>query len=137
VLLLVALVGELWLFLATALIVKRPRPPVAHVDAALPPTSSVPSGHTAATVALWCGLALGLARTHPRHPLRALSWVLAVALPVFVLSCRLYRGMHWPTDVAASVVFTLLWLLLLRAVLLPPDARLSATTERSPGQPVG
>ena len=29
--------------------------------------------------------------------------------------------MHWPTDVAACVVFTLIWLLLLRAVLLPPD----------------
>jgi undecaprenyl-diphosphatase len=50
-----------------------------------------------------------------------LSWVLAVVLPAFVLSSRLYRGMHWPTDVAASVVFVLLWLLLLRAILLPPD----------------
>ena len=50
-----------------------------------------------------------------------LSWVLAVAVPAFVLASRLYRGMHWPTDVAASVVFTLLWLLLLRAVLLPPE----------------
>jgi membrane-associated phospholipid phosphatase len=28
--------------------------------------------------------------------------------------------MHWPTDVAASVVFTVTWLLLLRAVLLSP-----------------
>jgi undecaprenyl-diphosphatase len=42
-----------------------------------------------------------------------------VLLPAFVLFSRLYRGMHWPTDVAASVVFTLAWLLLLRAVLLP------------------
>lgn len=48
--------------------------------------------------------------------------LLAVVLPVFVLSCRLYRGMHWPTDVAASVVFTLVWLLLLREILLPRDA---------------
>lgn len=132
----VAVAGETALFVLASVVVHRLRPAIPHLDAA-PPTSSFPSGHTAATVALWCGLALGLARTHPRHPLRALSWVLAVALPVFVLSCRLYRGMHWPTDVAASVVFTLLWLLLLRAVLLPPDARLSATTERSPGQPVG
>jgi membrane-associated phospholipid phosphatase len=44
-----------------------------------------------------------------------------VLLPAFVLASRLYRGMHWPTDVAASVVFTLAWLLLLRAVLLRPD----------------
>jgi undecaprenyl-diphosphatase len=74
------------------------------------------------------GLALGLARTHPRHRLRALSWVLAVVLAVFVLVSRLYRGMHWPTDVAASVVFTLTWLLLLRAILLRPDAGTSART---------
>ena len=58
VLLPVALVGELWLFLATAMIVKRPRPPVAHVDAALPPTSSFPSGHTGAAICLFGGIAV-------------------------------------------------------------------------------
>jgi membrane-associated phospholipid phosphatase len=116
----VAVAGETVLFLLASLVVDRLRPAIPHLDGA-PPTSSFPSGHTAASVALWCGLALGLARTHPRHPLRVLSWVLAVAVPAFVLASRLYRGMHWPTDVAASVVFTLLWLLLLRAVLLPPD----------------
>jgi undecaprenyl-diphosphatase len=44
-----------------------------------------------------------------------------VALPLVVLLSRLYRGMHWPTDVAASVVYTVIWLLLLRGILLPPD----------------
>jgi len=116
----IAVAGETTLFVLASIVIHRLRPPIPHLDGA-PPTSSFPSGHTAATVALWCGLALGLARTHPGHRLRALSGVLAVVLPVFVLSSRLYRGMHWPTDVAASVVFTLLWLLLLRAVLLPPD----------------
>ena len=111
--------GETVLFVLASLVIDRLRPAISHLDGA-PPTSSFPSGHTAATVALWCGLALGLARTHPGHPLRLLSWVLAVVLPAFVLFSRLYRGMHWPTDVAASVVFTLAWLLLLRAVLLPP-----------------
>jgi undecaprenyl-diphosphatase len=115
----VGVVGETVLFVLASIVVHRLRPGIPHLDGA-PPTSSFPSGHTAATVALWCGLALGLARTHPRHPLRALSWALAVALPAFVLASRLYRGMHWPTDVAASVVFTLVWLFLLRAVLLPP-----------------
>jgi undecaprenyl-diphosphatase len=116
----VAVAGETVLFVLATVVVHRMRPPIPHLDGA-PPTSSFPSGHTAATVALWCGLALGLARTHPRHPLRALSWVLAVALPILVLAARLYRGMHWPTDVAASVVFTLLWLFLLREILLPAD----------------
>jgi undecaprenyl-diphosphatase len=115
-----AVAGETTLFLLASIVIHRLRPAIPHLDGA-PPTSSFPSGHTAAAIALWCGLALGLARTHPGHPLRVLSWVLAVVVPAFVLGSRLYRGMHWPTDVAASVVFTLLWLLLLRSVLLPPD----------------
>ena len=45
---------------------------------------------------------------------------MAVALAAFVLFSRLYRGMHWPTDVAASIVFAVVWLLLLRGRLLPP-----------------
>jgi undecaprenyl-diphosphatase len=36
--------------------------------------------------------------------------------------------MHWPTDVAASIVFTVTWLLLLRTILLPPDV-----DDRRPG----
>jgi membrane-associated phospholipid phosphatase len=115
-----AVAGETLLFLLASGVLDRVRPAIPQLDVA-PPTSSFPSGHTAATVALWCGLAFGLARTHPRHPLRAVSWVLAVALPVLVLWSRLYRGMHWPTDVAAGVVFTVSWLLLLRAILLPRD----------------
>jgi undecaprenyl-diphosphatase len=115
-----AVAGETGLFLLASMALHRMRPPIPHLDGA-PPTSSFPSGHTAATIALWFGLALGLARTHPWHPLRALSWFLALALPAFVLFSRLYRGMHWPTDVAASIVFTVLWLLLLRTILLPPD----------------
>lgn len=120
-----AVAGETVLFVLASIVVHRVRPPIPHLDGA-PPTSSFPSGHTAATVALWCGLALGLARTHPRHPLRVLSWVLAVVVPIFVLSTRLYRGMHWPTDVAAGALFALIWVVLLREILLPsgvPEAR--------------
>ena len=110
--------GETGLFLLTALVVDRHRPPIPHLDGA-PPTSSFPSGHTAATLALGCGLALGLARTRPGNRLLALIWVLALAFAAFVMASRLYRGMHWPTDVAASAVFVVAWLYLLRAILLP------------------
>ena len=122
----VAVAGETALFLLATLVVDRIRPPIQHLDVA-PQTSSFPSGHTAAAIALACGLALGLGRTRPRHRLRALVWLLAVVLPVVVLVSRLYRGMHWPSDVAASVVFTVTWLLLLRGILLPPEV-----TDRSP-----
>ena len=126
----VAVAGETGLFLLASFAVDRLRPPIPQLDVA-PPTSSFPSGHTAATIALACGVALGLARTRPGHRLVALSWFLAVMLPAFVLFSRLYRGMHWPTDVAASVVFTVVWLLLLRAILLPPDVADRAAATRT------
>jgi undecaprenyl-diphosphatase len=128
----VAVAGETAMFLLAALVIDRLRPPVEHLDVA-PPTSSFPSGHTAATIALGVGLALALARTHPRHRLRTLSWVVAVVFAAFVLFSRLYRGMHWPTDVAASVLFTVIWLLLLRAILLPRPA--PRDSERAPTPP--
>jgi len=115
----VAVVGETLLFLLASALLDRVRPPIPQLDVA-PPTSSFPSGHTAASIALWVGLALGLARTRPGHRLRLLVWTLAVVVPLVVLLSRLYRGMHWPSDVVASVLFTVVWLLLLRAVLLPP-----------------
>jgi undecaprenyl-diphosphatase len=129
----VAVAGQTALFLLASMAVDRLRPPIPQLDIA-PPTSSFPSGHTAATVALTCGVALALARARPGHRLRALLWFLAVALPAFVLLSRLYRGMHWPTDVAASVVYTLVWLVLLRAILLPRGivGRPAATREPDP-----
>lgn len=114
-----AVAGETALFLLAASVIDRDRPPIPQLDAA-PPTSSFPSGHTAATLALGCGLALGLARTRPGHRLLAVIWVLVLAFASFVMATRLYRGMHWPSDLAASVVFVVAWLFLLRSALLPP-----------------
>jgi membrane-associated phospholipid phosphatase len=124
-----AVAGETLLFLLASVLLDRVRPPIPQLDVA-PPTSSFPSGHTAASLALWVGLALGLARTRPGHRLRFLVWTLAVVVPLVVLLSRLYRGMHWPTDVAASVVFVLVWLVLLRAVLLPAAATEASSRRR-------
>src|SRR3954471_2904100 len=60
-----AVAGETGLFLLASMALDRVRPTIPHLDQA-PPTSSFPSGHTAAAIALACGLALELARTHPR-----------------------------------------------------------------------
>jgi membrane-associated phospholipid phosphatase len=99
----VALCVEVSVFLTTALIVNRPRPTVPRLDRS-PPTSSFPSGHTAAAIALWISLAIVISM-HVRNAfVRAVVWIVALGLPVFVGLSRMYRGMHHPTDVAASIL---------------------------------
>ena len=118
-LLAVALVGELALFLTTAMIIDRPRPPVSHLDAALPPTSSFPSGHAGAAICLYGGVALIVfvsTRAWWRWPVVAA----AVALVITVALARLYRGAHYPTDVLGSVLLALPWLLMVARVVKPP-----------------
>lgn len=93
-----ALVGEVGVFLLTTLIIERPRPTVPRMDVA-PPTSSFPSGHTAAAVALYAAVALVVLR----HTGSRLAWLLLL-VPVAVGASRLYRGMHHPSDVVAGLL---------------------------------
>lgn len=102
-LIVIALSVEVLVFLATTVVVNRPRPTVPRLDPS-PPTSSFPSGHTAAAIALWVSLAIVISMHVKNTVARALVWAVAIALPVFVAISRLYRGMHHPTDVIASVV---------------------------------
>ena len=105
----VAVAGEVAIFLVVTLLVDRQRPPVKHLDAA-PPTSSFPSGHTAATVALWGALAV-LASERARSALvRGIFLALAFGLPLLVASSRLYRGMHFFTDVLGGALLGVVWL---------------------------
>ena len=102
-LIVIALSVEVVVFLATTLVVSRPRPTVPRLDPS-PPTSSFPSGHTAAAIALWVALAI-VVTMHVRNAVvRTIVWVVAVGLPILVGLSRLYRGMHHPTDVMASLV---------------------------------
>ncbi len=100
--------GEITGFLAAAAIVKRPRPPVPHLDQHLP-TSAYPSGHTAAACCLYAGIAIlviGLSRGWWRW----LFLIPAIAMPVLVAISRIYRGEHHPTDVLGGMLFAALWL---------------------------
>jgi len=113
----IALIGEVSIFVGTTLVVNRPRPPVPHLDQA-PPTSSFPSGHTAAAVALYGSLAVLAFYASRRGWLRALAAVLAVLAPVMVAVSRMYRGMHFPTDVMAGGLLGILWVTITARVLL-------------------
>jgi membrane-associated phospholipid phosphatase len=106
----VAVAGEVAIFVTVTLLVDRARPPVKHLDAA-PPTSSFPSGHTAAAVALYGALAV-LASERARSALvRGLFIALALLVPLVVAASRMYRGMHYLTDVLGGLMLGGLWLL--------------------------
>jgi membrane-associated phospholipid phosphatase len=113
----IALIGEVTIFVCTTLVVDRARPSVQHLDGA-PPTSSFPSGHTAASVALYGSLAVLAWSASRRGWVRGLFTVLAVAVPIAVAGSRLYRGMHFPTDVMAGALLGILWLTIVSRVVL-------------------
>jgi undecaprenyl-diphosphatase len=116
------LVGEVLIFLAAAAVVGRSRPPVAHLDAVLPPTSSFPSGHTAAAICLY-GAVAALVLRGTGAWWRWVVLAVAAAVIVGVAFARMYRGAHHPTDVLASVAFAVPWLLVvLRLVGDDPGA---------------
>jgi membrane-associated phospholipid phosphatase len=114
--------GELLIFLGITVTIHEARPPVARLDAA-PPTSSFPSGHTAAAVALYGGLAVMILWVYGRSTATRIVAGVLWCVPVYVALSRLYRGMHYPTDVLAGALLGGLWLLLVTMTLLRPAAR--------------
>jgi membrane-associated phospholipid phosphatase len=104
-----AVAGETLIFLLTTVLIDRQRPRVPQLDEA-PPTSSYPSGHTAAAVCFYGSIAV-IMLWHKRHALlRAAFGTLAVLVPLLVGASRLYRGMHFPSDVIAGLLLGLTWL---------------------------
>jgi membrane-associated phospholipid phosphatase len=118
VLVAVAVTGEVLVFLTITLLVDRPRPPFPHLDEA-PPTSSFPSGHVAAATVLYgCWAVLAWQRAGSAVPRRLLT-LLAVVVPVAVGLARMYRGMHYLSDVLAGAALGAAWLAVsVRAVRL-------------------
>jgi membrane-associated phospholipid phosphatase len=87
----------------TTLLIHRQRPGVERLED-LPANASFPSGHTAASIAVYAGLTLLLTSRLTSTMARALAWTFAVLMVVFVAMSRMYRGMHHPLDVGGGVV---------------------------------
>jgi len=98
-----ALGVEVASYRVTTLVVHSHRPRVARLEN-LPVNASYPSGHTAAAIAVYGGLALLIASMLRPGAARALPWAFAVALVAFVALSRMYRGMHHPLDVGGGIV---------------------------------
>jgi membrane-associated phospholipid phosphatase len=100
---LTAILIEVSAYRAIVSLVPRERPEVERLES-LPLLHSFPSGHVAATVAVYGSLALVFA-AHVRHSRwRYAAYAFGVLLPLFVAGCRTYRGMHNPTDALAGVL---------------------------------
>ncbi|MFD7031507.1 diacylglycerol kinase family protein [Streptomyces sp. NPDC059917] len=132
------------MFLLVTLVVERPRPDVPHLDLA-PPTSSFPSGHVGAAVALYGGLAV-LTRVGARGAWRRPVAALLLLVPLAVAASRLYRGMHHPSDVLGGLFNGAVTLAVIGTVLLggrrrtpgsAGSARDAAPTTNPPPAPGG
>ena len=117
VLLAVSMIGEVAIFSATAAVVGRHRPTVKHLDGT-PPTSSFPSGHTAGSTTLYGLLAIVVIAYSTRFVWRALAVIAATAIVLSIGMSRLYRGMHYPSDVAGGILLGVLWITVTTLVIL-------------------
>jgi len=86
----------------TTFFVHRHRPPVHRLEN-LPVNASYPSGHTAASIAVYCGFALLLTSLLRRTWQWVAVWSVAILIPVYVAFSRMYRGMHHPLDCLGGV----------------------------------
>ncbi|MGY2067845.1 phosphatase PAP2 family protein [Blastococcus sp. SYSU DS0619] len=115
---LVTVLGELGIYFVVSRTVDRMRPPVADLTSGLVTAASWPSGHVAAAVALYGGLAalvITLARSRWRWAVLSVPVLVA---PAVALS-RIYVAAHYPTDVLAGLVLGTVWVLVCARYLLP------------------
>ena len=106
----VSLIGGAALNTLLKILLARPRPslfPPLVVESGF----SFPSGHVAASVAVYGFLAVLLWRQkHCGWAVLSGAWVLVVAVS------RIYLGVHYPSDALGAIIFTSLWLVVVFAV---------------------
>ena len=109
----VTLIVEASAFIVVTTVVNRPRPPVARLDNS-PVGSSFPSGHVAAAAAYFAITVIIFWHTRKVWA-RTLAVIVTSLIPLIVALSRMYRGMHFLSDVvggallgAAAVTVTVL-----------------------------
>ncbi|MGN6680378.1 MAG: phosphatase PAP2 family protein, partial [Streptosporangiaceae bacterium] len=133
IMLVTCIVGELAIFLATTMVVPQRRPTVHKLDMA-PPTSSYPSGHTGAAVCLYGCLAILLLWLYRGQPGVKVIAIVLFCVPVFVAVSRVYRGMHYPSDVLAGALLGVLWLSLVTRTFHPHRPWARGAARQSPAR---
>ena len=114
---------------ATTLVIHRDRPDVERLES-LPVDASYPSGHTAASIALYGGLLLLMASKLNNTAIKVAALIVGIAIPVCVGWSRMYRGMHHITDTGAGALMGLAAL----AILVFAARAASAAATRRDGR---
>ena len=125
-----ALAVESAAYRTTTFFIHRHRPQVHRLEH-LPVNASYPSGHTAASIAVYCGIALLLTSRLKQTWQRVAIWSLALAIPPYVALSRMYRGMHHPLDCLGGLV---IGILALTALVLCCRAAGIAAAEKADSQ---
>lgn len=100
------------------LAVERPRPEMFDAITAMPVDHAFPSAHSAQVTAVALAVFLLARRAHVAHA-SLLTAALTVMVALVAVS-RIYLQVHFPTDVAAGILMSVLWVLGLAAAMLPP-----------------
>lgn len=80
---------------------------------------SWPSGHTATALLTFSILALVVTHVVPSRRTRIASWIAAAIAIAAVGFSRIELGVHWTTDVLASLAFVSIWVLVVVRLFAP------------------
>jgi len=114
-----SLILEASVFITVTLLVRRHRPDVPQLEHS-PVSSSFPSGHVAAAVMYGAAVVIVFWHTRKRW-IRALAVLSVAAIVLAVALARMYRGMHFLTDILGGMLLGALSLTISTLILRSTD----------------